>query len=265
MPPSSRSSCAPRRRPRFLRPAHVRGEHANLTYRVNGVLLPQPLDGFGQELDTRLIQSATLITGSLPAQFGFHTAGIVDVTTKSGATLQHNELSLYGGSFDTFQPSFQFGGTDGPASIISSPAPTTTMAWASKTPPSTYHAIHDYTNQQNFFGYFSYSLDDTSRLSLLLNIANADFQIPNTAGVATAFNLAGFSNTDSTKVNENQNQQEYYAVVAYQKNFDRLSMQLSAFSPLRPASISTPMSPTIWSFRASPETSTTAFHQRHPI
>src|ERR1700722_5550217 len=54
---------------------HVRGEHANLTYRVNGVLLPEGISsvgGFGQELDTHLASSVTLITGSLPAQFGFH-------------------------------------------------------------------------------------------------------------------------------------------------------------------------------------------------
>src|SRR5438105_11534356 len=92
---------------------HVRGEHANLTYRVNGVLLPEPLNGFGQELDTRLIDSVTLIDGSLPAQFGFHTAGIVDVITKSGTTLSHNELSLYGGTNDTIKPSLQLGRTSG--------------------------------------------------------------------------------------------------------------------------------------------------------
>ena len=71
---------------------HVRGEHGNLTYRVNGVLLPEPLNGFGQELDTHLIDSVTLIDGTLPAQFGFHTAGIVDVQTKSGDTLDHNQI-----------------------------------------------------------------------------------------------------------------------------------------------------------------------------
>ena len=46
---------------------HVRGEHGDLTYRVNGVLLPEGLNGFGQELDTRLIRSVTLIDGTLPA------------------------------------------------------------------------------------------------------------------------------------------------------------------------------------------------------
>src|SRR5450432_1401919 len=92
---------------------HVRGEHANTTYRVNGVILPEPINGFGQELDTHLIDSVTLIDGSLPAQFGFRTAGIIDVTTKSGQTLQSNELSIYGGGYDTFQPSFEAGGASG--------------------------------------------------------------------------------------------------------------------------------------------------------
>ncbi|MDN6042510.1 MAG: hypothetical protein L0I33_10960, partial [Acetobacter sp.] len=41
---------------------HVRGEHGGLTYRVNGVLLPEGLNGFGQELDTRIIQSVDLLT-----------------------------------------------------------------------------------------------------------------------------------------------------------------------------------------------------------
>src|SRR5271155_3869809 len=32
---------------------HVRGEHANLQYRINDVLLPEGINGFGAELDTR--------------------------------------------------------------------------------------------------------------------------------------------------------------------------------------------------------------------
>ncbi|MFT9215935.1 MAG: hypothetical protein ABF513_06720, partial [Acetobacter malorum] len=86
---------------------HVRGEHGGLTYRINGVLLPEGLNGFGQELDTRIIDSVTLMTGTLPAQFGFRTAGIVDVTAKSGNSLNNREISLYGGSYNSFNPSFQ--------------------------------------------------------------------------------------------------------------------------------------------------------------
>ena len=58
---------------------HIRGEHANLQYRINDVLIPEGLTGFGQELDTRFLSNVSLITGALPAQYGFHTAGIIDV------------------------------------------------------------------------------------------------------------------------------------------------------------------------------------------
>src|SRR5271156_3959636 len=63
---------------------HVRGEHANLQYRINDVLLPEGITGFGQELDVRFVQSLQLINGSLPAEYGFRTAGVVDIQTKSG-------------------------------------------------------------------------------------------------------------------------------------------------------------------------------------
>jgi hypothetical protein len=61
---------------------HVRGDHGDVGYRINGVLLPESLNGFAQEIDTHLIQSVTLLTGTMPAQFGERTAGIIDVTTK---------------------------------------------------------------------------------------------------------------------------------------------------------------------------------------
>jgi hypothetical protein len=35
---------------------HVRGEHANLQYRINDVLLPEGITGFGLELDPRFVK-----------------------------------------------------------------------------------------------------------------------------------------------------------------------------------------------------------------
>ncbi len=89
---------------------HVRGEHGNLQYRINDVILPEGITGFGLELDPRFVGSMQLITGSLPAQYGFRTAGIVDIQTKSGTLDQGGGYSLYGGSFDTLRPSFEAGG-----------------------------------------------------------------------------------------------------------------------------------------------------------
>ncbi|MDB5358012.1 MAG: hypothetical protein JWN24_4465 [Phycisphaerales bacterium] len=208
---------------------HVRGEHANVTYRVNGVLLPQPVNVFGQELDTRLVQSVTLIDGTLPAQFGFHTAGIIDVQTKTGATLKHNELSVYGGSYDTIQPSLQLGGTVGKLDYFIVGSYNHNGLGIENTTGS-HHAIHDYTDQERLFAYLGYNIDDTSRLSVFVNGYYGDFQIPDEKGLPQAFNLAGHPTANSAQTDENQNEQEYYTVVAYQKTVDKLSYQVSGFT-----------------------------------
>ena len=44
---------------------HLRGEHANLQYRINDVILPEGITGFGSEIDTRFVQSMRVITGTL--------------------------------------------------------------------------------------------------------------------------------------------------------------------------------------------------------
>ncbi|MFS9669473.1 hypothetical protein, partial [Klebsiella pneumoniae] len=53
-----------------------------------------------------------LRTGALPAQYGLRTAGIIDITTKNGFK-NGGEVSLYGGTNDTIQPSFDYGGSTG--------------------------------------------------------------------------------------------------------------------------------------------------------
>ena len=207
---------------------HVRGEHGNLTYRVNGVILPEPLNGFGQELDTHLVDSVTLIDGTLPAQFGFRTAGIVDVTTKSGDTLQGGELSMYGGSYDTFEPSVSYGGTDGKLDYFVTGSFKHDSDGIENT-TSSLRPLHDDTDQTRGFAYLSYHLSDTSRISLLLNGSYSDFQIPDTAGAAPMFTLTGNPPADSATLDENQNEQQYYSVVSFQNTVDKLSYQVSGF------------------------------------
>ena len=64
---------------------HVRNEHANLQYRINGIILPDGVSGFGQVLETGFIGNLSLITGALPAEYGLRTSGLVDIQTRSGA------------------------------------------------------------------------------------------------------------------------------------------------------------------------------------
>jgi len=92
---------------------HLRGEHANVQYRLNGVELPEGLSVFGQALEARFADSLSLITGALPAQYGFQTAGVVDIQTKTGLTNPGLTLSAYGGSWNWAQSSFEYGGSSG--------------------------------------------------------------------------------------------------------------------------------------------------------
>jgi hypothetical protein len=41
---------------------HVRNEHGNLQYRINGIMLPDGVGAFGQILDTGIIGSLALLT-----------------------------------------------------------------------------------------------------------------------------------------------------------------------------------------------------------
>jgi TonB dependent receptor len=210
---------------------HVRDEHANLQFRIDDVLIPEGISGFGQEIDTRLVNSVSLITGSLPAQFGFRTSGIIDIHTKEGVASNGGSVSYYGGSHETINPSFEASGSQGRFSyfVLGS---YDQNDLGIENPTSGYRALHDYTEQYKGFANLSYTIDDSSRLSLLLSGTYSDFQIPNNPGQTPVFDLAGASpkNFESKYLNENQHEQNHYAILAYQKSFDSVSLQLAAFS-----------------------------------
>jgi hypothetical protein len=209
---------------------HIRGDHGNVQYRINGVLLPESLNGFGQEIDPHLISSVTLITGTLPAQFGDRTAGIVDITTKSGEELNGNEVSLYGGSYDTIHPAASFGGTTSNLDYFVTANSLHDNLGIDNTTSSN-DPLHDFSDQESLFGYFSHPFDKSSRVTLLLSASYADFEIPDTAGLASNYsNSQNSTPADSAKTNENQNEQNYYGVLSYQKSAGNLFFQVSGFS-----------------------------------
>jgi len=208
---------------------HVRGDHGDLQYRINGVLLPESLNGFGQEIDPHVIQTVTLMTGTMPAQFGDRTAGIIDVTTKAGSQLSGGELSMYGGSYDTIHPSLSLGGTTSNLDYFVSASYLHNDVGIDNTTPGP-DPLHDDTDQEKLFGYFSHPIGDASRLTLLLSGSYSDFQIPNTAGRAPIYQLTNSPPPDSSTINDDQNEQNYYAVLSYQVSAGNLAAQVSALT-----------------------------------
>ena len=209
---------------------HVRGDHANLQYRINGVQLPEGITGFGQVLSPRFAQSISLLTGALPAQFGLRTAGIVDIKTKDGLLDNLADVDFYGGQRGTTQPSFEYGGSKGNFSyFMTGQYVGTDRGVEPPTPGPT--AIHDTSNQGAGFGYFSYFLNSTMRLSLITGTAINHFQIPANPNQPQVFELAGVPVYPSAKVRDNQFEQNYFNVLALQgtvgEDFD---YQIAPFS-----------------------------------
>src|SRR5262249_29608899 len=97
-------------------------------------------------------------------------------------------------------------------------------------PTSNYRAIHDHTEQGKLFGYASYLIDSTSRLSFFLSASASNFQIPNTPGLPPRFALQGVPSFDSGRLHETQQERNAYFVLAYQKSFGSLNLQVAAFT-----------------------------------
>ena len=209
---------------------HFRNEDPYYRYYINGTLLPSGINAFSQDIDTRFVQSVTTEIGALPAIIPEGNYGIVNITTKGGVSLNGGDMSFYGGSNETTQPSFSYGGSSkGTDFYFTGSYLHDDMGLENPMPNST--AIHDETNQYRGMAYVSHQFDAGGRLSFLFSAADQDFQIPNTPDQPPAFDFSGTTHppifVNSTSLNETQNEQTYFGFIAYQQNFDDWSFQIS--------------------------------------
>jgi outer membrane receptor protein involved in Fe transport len=212
---------------------HVRGDHGNLQYRINGTILPEGLSGFGQTLSPRLIEKFSLLTGALPAQYGLRTAGVIDITTKSGLA-NGGSASLYGGSFGTIEPSLEYGGTSGKTSYFVSGDYRRDNLGIDSVDGSS-HPLHDATDQFQGFAFVDHILDDANRISLLGGYANQRFQIPNPRGLSAAATGPGFivgnaSDFQSDNLNQTQLERTGFAQIALLHDAGPLTLQVAGFA-----------------------------------
>jgi outer membrane receptor protein involved in Fe transport len=208
---------------------HVRNEHANVQYRINGIMLPDGVGAFGQILDTGIIGNLDLLTGALPAQYGLHTAAVLDIQTKADAFNNSGSVSVYGGSHGTITTSLEYGGTVGQTQYFVSGRYFGSNVGIENPTPA-YNAIHDNTSQEKGFLYLSTVLDPTSRLTFISGVSNGNYQIPNNPGQPSNFTAFGVSTFDSSLLNERQNEFNQFNVLAYQKSADGVDYQLSWFN-----------------------------------
>lgn len=210
---------------------HVRGDHNEVQYRLDGVQLPEGLAVFGQALETRFAHSLSLITGALPSQYGILQAAVVDLRTRSGATDPGGEVSLYGGARDYFQPSASYGGTAGKwdwyvtGDLLHNRV-------GIENPTGRFNATHDLSNQYHGLAHIDYTVDPSTRLSLIAGVSNAQYQIPNTPGLVPDLGLSlnGVTTADSAALQEHQREITDFAILSLQQHFGAFDVQTSLFS-----------------------------------
>ena len=208
---------------------HVRGDHDNLQYRINGVIIPEPITGFGQSIDPRFANQISLLTGALPAEYGYRTAGVIDISTK-GADFQN------GGSFTTLfgsngfrEAALEYAGTSGDYNFFYSGS-VLRDDLGIENPTSTPDALHDTTTQTHQFAYLSKLIDESSRLSLMVGTSLNKFQIPDVPGQTSVYTLANTAPVSSSDLNSRQDETNTYEVLTYQASpTDRLDYQVAVF------------------------------------
>jgi outer membrane receptor protein involved in Fe transport len=213
---------------------HVRNEHLNVQYRIDGIIIPDGVSFFGQDLSTRFVDSMDLITGALPAQYGLRTAGIVDIQSKSGIFTPGGSITMNGGSYATLNPSLEYGGSvDGYNFYFSGDYLQSDHGVNGVT--SSYNQIHDHAEQTHEFAYLEKIIDANNKVSAMVGEFNSQFQIPNNPGQPTfggisAINGVPISNFDSAQLNEHQTESSQFGAISYLHTEENLDFQISALS-----------------------------------
>lgn len=207
---------------------HIRGEHADLQYRINGILLPEGISGYGATLDPRIVDHMSLITGALPAQYGYRTAGVVDIHTKDGAIEPGGTAELMVGSHGTVQPSINYGASSGAWSLFTSGS-FSNSDYGIEPPTSKYNPLHDGSDQGKGFAYLSYAPNAFNRVNIIMGSSVNRFEIPNNPGQSAQYSYNQFPVLDSGKLKESQVEQSHYGTVALQGERGDWTYQLAPF------------------------------------
>ena len=93
---------------------HPRGAHNQMTFVVDGLAISDQLTGaFANSLDAGVVQTAELMTGNVPAEFGSKVSGVAVLTSRSGLGISRRaagDVMLSRAGFDTWHGAAQLGG-----------------------------------------------------------------------------------------------------------------------------------------------------------
>ena len=186
----------------------IRGSK-DVQVRINNVIVPEAVSDPADHLSLRLAQTTSLITGTLPAQYGFVPAGVISIVTKNGLYRHGGELEFYAGSFGFTEPAFEYAGSFLGNSLFASGSRetgTTDVADLSG------RKARDKSREIEGLAFVDRILDPNDRLSLIIGGSNQNQSIG-----ATSLPAGSEENGDQ------------YAVGTFQHSVEGLTLQASLF------------------------------------
>lgn len=209
-----------------LKQVHIRQEHAGLQLRIDGVPIPDTVSStFSDVITPRAWERADIVLGGMEANVGNKTTALIDITTKSGTKPGFGSLQMNGGSNNTINPSFEYGGTIGQKFryyFLNSHFTTNRGI----EPPTAGHSIfhgQSERNQTMFRGDYQY--DNNNNITLLFLNSIAKYQIPTFPGLEanpTILGLlpGGFTPVPSQMVDENQKENNQYGHLVWRHDIN---------------------------------------------
>lgn len=208
---------------------HIRNEHGNLQYRLNGVIIPESSAGMDSVIDLRIAESVELVTGTLPAQYGYRTAGVINLKTRTSELDDDGAISLVAGDYGQRQGNIMLHGDRGATRYFAS-ATYERSDLGVENPVNARAAIHDRNEAYRGFVFVSHILGDSDRISGFAGTSSSRQQIPNIPGVAPSYTAFGRTTADSAALDQNQQGVTHFGVVAWQHAAGDFNLQVAPFA-----------------------------------
>ena len=186
---------------------HVRGQHGEFTYYVDGI--PVPLGVFGglnEVVDPKVIDRITFMTGGFPAEYGGQMSAIIDLNNRVPTGTFHLDASTYAGSYLVFNgtkpftpgtgasPGDTLGSRVGPFRALNSNGQDLSISdhlgklgffisgsrqeTDRRIDPPTSDIFNDHGFDYFLYGKFDYVLSDNEYLTANLNFGRTNTEVP---------------------------------------------------------------------------------------
>jgi len=168
---------------------HIRGQHAEYTYYVDGTPVPSGISGSLNELfDPSIVNRIDFQTGGWDAEYGGKNAAVINIQTRVPVGGFHATTSEYAGSFGSFGQSLQLSGNKGQwGAVVSGAGQQTDMRLEPIVADSgdNYKNYHNHGEDYYGFGKIQFTGGQNDIVSVDGNYSRTHFQVPfdSTAGV----------------------------------------------------------------------------------